>query len=454
MGAAQEVTVTFPLLPVQARALGDLRSHTICVVGGYASGKSVVAGLKGWQLAELNAPVPILFVEPSYEHIERVAWEILRELFGRVGLLPYVRYNRQRREVTWPTSDGREARIWFVNGADAENKAGPTVAGAIVDEAGLSKIKSDVAQQILARVRSPDAKMLQVVCLGTPDQGKRGWFYELACREDVRLLRARTTENHFLPEGYVDQRLAGMDELNRRRYCDGEFVDLYGRVYTQFDEERHIRPTPSDDDILERHCEHVMMCDFGAGIMAWSFGLIWKRNRKEILHITGEQVLEGSAVGGGVDTIVARDMAKERLAAEYTRIYRRKSGEPITPDEAAARTVVYADASSKNASASDISILEQGGFRVRTHNRNPRVRNRVNAVQRKFSLDEFFIDDKRAPYVAKCFRLQGYDQKGEPEKSRGRIGSKGLDHGCDGPGYLVEYRWPVESGENWSADTL
>lgn len=431
--------VCFPMTRGQGEAYRDLETPTILFVGGLGSGKSVTGALKAWQLSEVNAPVPTLFVEPTYQQIQRVAVEHIRAIFRRWGLWRFATYNKNERSIEWPCRRGT-ARIWLINGSDPENAAGPNAGAAVIDEAGLSKIHGDFKTQIYARVRDRNAQVRQIVNVGTPDMGKRGWFYEesLKPRNEVHVIRAKTTDNYFNPPGYADKRLAGLDDVNRRRYCDGEFIDFYGRVYTHF-EDRHVKQAPTDEEIRDRFGEHIMFCDFGSGIMAWGFGVVFKIGSKEILHVTGEQVLEG----GGLSTITARDKAKQYLAEEFTRIY----GRPFDGDEAAQRTKVYCDASGDFGSATDVAILEQGGFRVRHMRRNPRVMDRVNCVQNKLFLKELFIDEHRAPYITRCLRLQGYDEKGEPEKGRAREGSKGLDHGADALGYAVAYRWPIETGE-------
>lgn len=48
---------------------------------------------------------------------------------------------------------------------------------------------------------------------------------------DCQFVFAKATDNPYLPDGYVDENLAGMPELLRRRYLEGEWLYVSGTAY-------------------------------------------------------------------------------------------------------------------------------------------------------------------------------------------------------------------------------
>lgn len=448
MGASQEPAVICSLTKAQAALLEDESSTVLGFVGGIGSGKTRGLAIKTNRLAEANAPVPVAFVEPTFRMVKAVAEESFRELWLEWGIWNRVKYNRNDHTFEFPIN-GKTARIWLVNGSDHESMAGPNLGAAVIDEAGLSKIRPEFAQQMQQRVRHPKALLKQFVAGGTPDMGKRGWFYEMMEGDPApgtRLIRARTADNYFLDEDYVATRFAGMDPVNRRRYLEGEFLDLYGRVYTQYEPERHHLERPTDDDYRRRHLEHTMFCDFGTGVQAWGFGHVEEIDGERACHATGEQVLEG-----GVDTQDAGDRAAAFLAGRYSEIY----GRPLNPKQAASMTTVYCDPAGGElfkGSMADVRILERIGFKVEHLFRHTSVKQRVSCVQQALFLNRFFVDPELCPYLDRCLRLQGYDEYGRPEKGRTRDGAKGLDHMIDAAGYWIQIIAPVDDGGAYEFD--
>ena len=461
------------LLPVHVELVADVQSNLIGVSGGFGSAKTHGAAIKTLALAEVNAPIPVLFAEPTYPLITKTAVPMFREILVDWGLWKKTRYAKRDQQLIIPMN-GKECHIWFINAGDADALAGPNVAAGVIDEAGLDDIKENAARQIRARIRHGKARVRQLIAIGTPDQGKRGWFYdwfadrpsrsrgskllsktkrgevweylegkgETEHKVRVRLMRAPTRENYFNPPDYIAAALGGLDEVNRKRYEEGEFIDLHGRVYTQYDEDVHCVEL---DDLGQG--EPVMMCDFGSGIMAWGFGEIVQTvddygEPIEVLRVIGEQILEGN-----VDTGDAGKQAR----AWWRQYFFEHLGEHVEDEAAASMVTAYGDPSGGpefKGSMSDFKILEGLGFATsyRPAKFRPKVKDRVNSLQEKLRRVEFFIDGRRAPYLEKCLRLQGYNARGTPEKWRGRDGAKGLDHGNDAISYLTERRWRVSSG--------
>jgi hypothetical protein len=103
---------------------------------------------------------------------------------------------------------------------------------------------------------------------------------------------------------------------------------------------------------------------------------------------------------------------------------------------------VYPDASGKsrksqNASESDISLLQQAGFRVCVNAANPAVKDRVLAMNKAIESREYRINPDKCPVYVEGLEKQPYDKHCEPDKTGG------LDHALDAAGYFITYKFPI-----------
>jgi len=432
--------ITSVTLPHQTAFVADRKSPFLGLVGGWGCAKTHSIILKGLDTAEINSPIPTLIVEPTVPMVRGALLPAIRELLVEWGVWRRTKWGKRDNNLMVPLN-GKECHLWLRSASDPDSLAGGNLAVALVDEAGLDKIRPEAARQVRARLRHKRAKMIQFGAVGTPDMGRRGWFYDYFEGKPLpgaRLIGASTLDNPFLPEGYVEEMLSGMDEVTRRRYLAGEFLDLHGRVYTHFDRDEHLGTMPFE---FRRAGRAFVACDFGTRVIAWLFGRIVEVGDKHVVYVTGELVLEHSS------TIAAAEEAAGRLALEYSAAY----GEKIDPKEAARMTYAYGDPAGGDimkTSVSDFQILEGWGFQTRYRPTHPRIKDRVNAVQMKLSRRgpvEIVIDPIACPYLVRCISLQSYDKRGRPEKGSNRDGLEGLDHAIDALGYLIEYHWPAST---------
>lgn len=413
-------------LPCQKEALADLEHRFLGVVGGLGSGKSRCAFYKALQLGCLNPGLPGLFVEPTYALIEDVAIRGFLELFDEWGMedgFDYELHRRPHPRFVVRLNDC-EFEILFRSSENPRSLVGFNVAWTVVDEA--ADHTESAALQACARARHPKAKQVQIVFVGTPEV-LGGYFYdwfEGVPRKGSRLIRARTTDNHLLPEDYIELNLGHLSERDRKRYIDGEFVVPGGRVYTCYDPAIH--EIPCEQPGVGRQ---VMACDFGFGCMAWLMG----RVTGETVHYHSEQVLEG----------VGMQAALDRALAWWQSFFLRERGQQLSQREAAGLVDVYADPSGTDRYRNTyVTMLEEAGFTVHHRPHHPDIWDRVNSVEVKLHKKELFIDPDGCPIACRNMQQQIIDpNKGKPKKARPREGIKGHDHTNDGIGYHVEFEW-------------
>ena len=107
------------------------------------------------------------------------------------------------------------------------------------------------------------------------------------------------------------------------------------------------------------------------------------------------------------------------------------------------RVFAYPDATgikrtSTNAAISDIAILRKNKYVIRAKTTNPRVRDRVAAVNKAFEASRLYIDTDRCPELTESLEQQVFRTNGEPDKT------SNYDHLVDALGYMTYYLMPVQ----------
>ncbi len=287
----------------------------------------------------------------------------------------------------------------------------------------IDTLKKDQArlawQKIIARNRQkPEgiADPFNRVSAYTTPEGFR-FVYETWGRNPkpgYAMVQAATYTNPFLPEDYVqslrDSYPAGLIEA----YIEGQFTNLTaGSVYPNFD-----RKLNHSDAVLQEREPVLIGMDFNRLHMAAVIYVL-----RDGWPVAVDEITDGR------DTPQMADLFVER--------YKRKGhAVQIFPDASGQ------NASSKNASESDLSILKQAGLSVKVNSTNPAIMDRVNAVnalimngngERRLKVNTY-----RCPNLTDGLEQQAYDKNGMPDKS------SGIDHVLDAGGYPLAYLFPVK----------
>lgn len=288
-------------------------------------------------------------------------------------------------------------------------------AHSVVDELDtLDKEKAAyVWRKVVERNRQKRAAPNTIGCVTTPDQGYNGFVYEKwgkRQQEGYQLYKAPTHSNPYLPDGYIDQIRANYDPVLADLYIDGEFVSLSeNKVYHFFNRrQHHTSRTLTDDDKFI----HVSI-DFNIGGCC---AVVWLIENNQPV---------------AVDEFVSHDTYD--FVNNLTR-YERDGR----------RVIIYPDASGKrgttNATQSDIGIIEQAGFAVDAPAANPAVRDRINSYNALLAHNQFSINTDKCPNKTHALEVQGYNDKGEPEKFKEH---PSIDDWNDSGGYFIHRRYPV-----------
>jgi hypothetical protein len=226
---------------------------------------------KGLKLSALNAPLPIIWVVPQYDHILHTIIPKLEELDPRSGEPWFLRpdqyhYHEQKHELYWPGGGA----IWFKSAEHAEAIAGPNVASALVDEPAL--ISQKAWRNTAARVRHTSAKLRQTCAAGTADDlsWMQEYFFDPERPARYKRYEMATTDNRELLEfdpTYVDRVMENASEAEIQAFVHGKGVLLDGQpAYPPFDELFHWREDVPPYDPKQ---PVILCCDFNVAPMCW-----------------------------------------------------------------------------------------------------------------------------------------------------------------------------------------
>lgn len=401
------MNIDIPLLPSQKEFLLTGAQYP-ALVGGLGSGKSGAGIYRLLHKMFIDPGVSTLYAMPTYDLLR------LRAIPGFVDTLDLLGMSYKHNKSEYSIEIDGLGSIYFRSYDNPKRFIAFEVAHSIVDEIDtLVREKArEVWRKVVERTRQKTSNAVNTIgVVTTPDHGKHGFTYERWGKSHIdghQLIKAKTADNVFLPDGYVDQIRSNYDDKLASLYLNGEFVSLnQHNVYHFFDKEKHCSKAPDMEDINHLHIGQ----DFNVGGCC---STVWSVDGKK---------------AHAVEEFVSRDTHDFIIKLD------RYKGKQIT---------VYPDASGKNRSTnavlSDIQIIKSAGFRVDCPNSNSLVRDRVNSFNNKLSKDEILIDANKCPELVDALESQTYDDKGEPEKFNTH---PAIDDWVDCSGYFIQRKFPL-----------
>lgn len=261
------------------------------------SGKTICLCKRIISSALANAPCMIACVSPTLRMAKRTVIRTMLELLeGRrriYGTAFWYRHNKTTNEILIRFR-GRFATILILSAENPEHLKGPNLAAAYMDEPFI--MHEDVFTQMVARVRHPEAELLEIGMAGTPET--INWGYKLCKRKPIEgleglqddltvgVVHASTTENKVLDPKYVKRLMTRLSPRAVEAYINGQFVNLTeGRVYYAFDDGVHV-----EEREMPKYATLGCGMDFNVDPMAAV--VFWEHNGH--VHIIEEIELENS----------------------------------------------------------------------------------------------------------------------------------------------------------------
>ena len=147
------------MLPHQ-RAFWELPNFVKLLIGGYGSGKTRIGALRSIYNSYINAPIPHLYVSPTYKQARKTVVVSIAGLLDK-SKIEYD-YNKTNHEFFIP---GWAGTIWIASGDDPDSLKGPNLGTAGIDEPFI--IDGDILNVILSRLRHPEAKLRELFLTAT-----------------------------------------------------------------------------------------------------------------------------------------------------------------------------------------------------------------------------------------------------------------------------------------------
>lgn len=400
------MTYDIKLLPHQ-RQFVEAETTFIGLVGGLGSGKSDAgvfrALVKYLQYGKTHGNVGYWL--PTFSLLQTIVYPRFLRIFTDMKVKIY---KKQTPHIEFRLA-GYKFSLILKSYENPELLIGFELVHLVIDE--LDTLPYKKAQTVftlgVARTRiKVEGVHNTVAVVTTPDQGVNGFMYNFfveKANDSSTLIKAKTRDNPFLPEQYIESLTKLYTPVQVEAMLNGEFVSFAtNKVYPYFRKEQLVKKH-NDLDLRRIH----IGIDFNIGGTVATYGVLVGK----ILHIISQEVY--------YDT---REFIDKTVIKYPNSIF-----------------IVYPDASghqrSTNSSYTDINLIEQGGFKVVAKRSNPLIVDRVNTMNGAF-FNNYVTFEPDLDKLFSALMVQSYTEKGEPEKSNNH---PSIDDRTDSLGYMVHY---------------
>jgi len=367
------------------------------VVAGRRFGKTFLSIAELLKVATSGKDKNCWYIAPTYKSAKEIAWDMLQNTIP----IEYIA-KKNESELSLVLVNG--SKISLKGAEKPDNLRGRSLDLAILDE--FADMKPEAWYEVI-RPSLSDRKGTALF-IGTPKG--RNHFYDLWTKgvdsdDGWSSFQFTTLEGGNVDAEEIESARNDLDDRTFAQEYLANFVNYTGIIYYNFSREQSVIKYTGDYSDL-----HIGM-DFNLDPMSASVSV----RRGGVLHLVDEIVMYSSNTDEMVDEI------KQRYPKARITIY---------PDPACRQRKTSAGG------RTDLSILQNAGFRVLVKNKHPSVRDRINSVNARLknANDERFIyvDPKCKQTIMSLERQVYKEGTSQPEKD-------GYDHMNDALGYMVEY---------------
>ena len=354
----------------------------------------------------------VWYVSPSYRMSKGIVWDQLKN---------------KLKELRWiEQSNEAELKLRLKNGSVIHLKGADnpdSLRGVGLDFIVMDEFQ-DIDKRTWVEVLRPTLsdKGGRALFIGTP-RGVGSFsheMYTMAQETDDWAAHTYTTlDGGNVPESEIEQAKRDMDQKTFEQEYLATFNTYSGVVYYNFNRDYTVKKA-DEYSLHELHCG----IDFNVDPMSCSVSVIENNE----IHFIDEIVMNGSNT----------DEVCDELKRRYPK----------------SRIIMYPDPAGKARKSSaggrtDISILQNAGFKVLVRNNHTPVRDRVNAVNAKLKntngTPSLFVDPKCKQIISSLERIVYKPGTSVIDKDGD------LDHMADAVGYLVDYLYPLRTDYEASA---
>lgn len=378
------------------------------VVAGRRFGKTMLSKTEIIRAAKVGRRL-IWYIAPTYQMARQIMWQEMIDSIPRKWI---EKINESRLEITL-----RNRTVIGLKGADKPD----TLRGVGLDFVVLDEFQ-DMRRETWDTVIRPTLASTRgrALFIGTPKAYNH--LYEAymkgqdASEPDWASWQFQTIASPFILPEEIEAARRSMSTKEFEQEFEASFITMSNRVYHAFDRTIHVKSRKMDP----RRPILVGM-DFNLDPMS---AVLFQHDDRNAIHVFDEIILNGS------NTF---EMAEE-LERRY---WRQKRQIVIYPDPAGTQKAT------QSRGQSDISILrdDKGFKRLKYRRKHPRVRDRVNSVNRMLRTSDgtvrMWVDPKCKEFISSLEQTQYKKGSNDIDKSMG------LEHATDAFGYACELEHPV-----------
>ena len=358
----------------------------------------------------------IWYVAPTFKMAKEIAWSNLKEMLNQFNWIDDIN------ETTMSIRIRKTNSVISLKGADNYDALrGTGLNFLILDE--FADIDKRTWFEVL---RASVADTLgDVLMCGTP-KGYGNWSYEMYLKgkqdDNWGSYQYTTIQGGMVSKAEIEQAKQDIDIRTFRQEFEGTFENYAGSVYYNF----HPVESVIDRKIDWERPLHIGM-DFNVDPMSAC-----------VTQIEKDKIY-------AVDEIIIYSSNTDEMCQEIRDRYGSKAQIFIYPDPASRQRKTSAGG------RTDLSILQNAGFKVKVKHKHPSIRDRVNAVNSKLK------DSKgvRHIFVSKSCKtmIKGLQRQIYKENTNIPDKEQGFDHMNDALGYLIDYIKPLTSNVQFSRPT-
>jgi phage terminase large subunit len=358
----------------------------------------------------------IWYVAPTFKMAREIVWSKLKEILHSFNWIDNI--NESNLTITIKKTG---TKISLKGCENYDGLRGSGLDFLILDE--FADIDEKAWTEVL-RASVSDTKGDVLMC-GSP-KGYGNWAYRmyLKGKEDKEWdsFQFTTLQGGMVTADEIEQAKQDIDIRTFRQEFEGTFENYAGAVYYNF------HPVES---VVEKQIDwtkplHIGM-DFNVDPMSACVGQI----EKDKIYFLDEIIIYSSNTDEMVDEIKNRYGTKIPIF--------------IYPDPASRQRKTSAGG------RTDLSILQNAGFKVKVKNKHPAIRDRINAVNSKLkdsNGQRHIFVSKSCKTIVKGLQRQIYKENTNiPDKE------DGFDHMNDAIGYMVDFLKPLTTQTVFSPPT-
>jgi len=423
----QTIAPIYPTTPIQEQFMQDEHRFTVCSAGR-RSRKTLISTRKVLARAMRNPGRKYFLGSPTHQQSKMIFWN--GEHSGLMRILPRVLIKAKSDSDLWIRLPN-DAEIHVIGLDKPQRIEGQPWYGCLITEMG------DVKRGAwLSNIRPLFSDTNGFAILDGVPEGRNNDYYDLAVRAAggaIPITKPRIGAyaedpddpewafySWFSADVLTPSEIAAAkreyDERTYRQEYEGSFEGEGGLAYYAF----------SSLNIIDNKAVNVKNIYVHVGM---------DFNVDPMTAVLCE--IEG-------DTVKQFDEAYLRHSNTYEMVKHLIEVKGLNP----AMTTVYPDATggaeSSNAQLSDLAILRNAGFKIKAHPANPRVRDRLAAMNTRIKTIDgtvrFFVQRHCIKTINDLNRVQTLPD-GRLDKTQKE---SGLTHISDGLGYLITYLFPVK----------